>query len=98
MADIKNKNELKRRTELFLDEFTHEEYKANEDFCKDTMRMMREFIGRACHLLDCKDAQIEQAKKKARNKAIDEFVEMITLPLTEEDISRIVEQMKGGVE
>lgn len=98
MADIKNKNELKRRTELFLDEFSHEEYMINEPFCKETMRMMREFIGHACHLLDCKERQIEKAKRKARAKAIDEFVERITLPLTEEDISRIAEELKGGAE
>ena len=34
-----------------------------------------------------------------RNKAIDDFVEHITLPIiTEEDISRIVEQVKEGGE
>lgn len=29
-------------------------------------------------------------------KAIDEFVEKITLPLTEEDIYRIADEMRGG--
>ena len=77
MADIKNKNELKRRTELFLDEFSHEEYMINEPFCKETMRMVREFIGHACHLLDCKERQIEKAKRKARAKAIDEFMKQV---------------------
>lgn len=36
--DIKNKNELKRRIDLFLHDFTPEEYKINEEFCKETMR------------------------------------------------------------
>ena len=75
MADIKNKNELKRRIDLFLDDFSHEEYMINEPFCKETMRMMREFIGHASHLLDCTDAKIKKAKRTARNKAIDEFAE-----------------------
>ena len=39
--------------------------------------MMREFIGRASHLLDCTDAKIKKAKRTARNKAIDEFAEML---------------------
>lgn len=43
--DIKNKNELKRRIDLFLHDFTPEEYKINEEFCKETMRMMADFIG-----------------------------------------------------
>ena len=41
MADIKNKNELKRRIELFLDEL---DYSINEDFCKETMKMMKEIV------------------------------------------------------
>lgn len=75
MADIKNKNELRRRIDLFLDDFSHEEYMINEPFCKETMRMMCEFIGHASHLLDCTDAKINKAKRTARNKAIDEFAE-----------------------
>ena len=84
MADIKDKNELKRRTDLFIDEFSHEEYMINEPFCKETMRMMREFIGHASHLLDCAYAKIEKAKKKARAKAIDDFAEAITNRADEE--------------
>lgn len=80
MADIKNKNELKRRIELFLDEL---DYSINEEFCKETMLMMREFIGRASHLLDCADAKIKKAKRTARNKAIDEFAETIELEISE---------------
>ena len=75
MADIKNKNELKRRIDLFLDDFSHEEYMINEPFCKETMRMMREFVVHASHLLDCADAKIKKAKRTARNKSIDEFAE-----------------------
>ena len=40
----------------------------------------------------------KRKEKEIRNKAIDEFVEKITLPLTEDDIHRIAEEMKGGVE
>ena len=43
--DIRNKNELRRRIDAFLHEYTHEEYIINEEFCKDTMRMMADFIG-----------------------------------------------------
>lgn len=105
MADIKNKNELKRRTELFIDEFSHEEYMINEPFCKETMRMVREFIGHASHLLDCADAKIRKAKKTARNKAIDEFAEAMKYEIREgnwrfsrldfEDIDEIAGQLKG---
>lgn len=77
MADIKNKNELKRRIDLFLDDFTHEEYMINEPFCKETMQMMREFVGRASHLLDCADAKIKKAKRKERENAIEEFAEEV---------------------
>ena len=42
--DIKNKNELKRRIDLFLHDFTHEEYRINEEYCKETMRIMVDFI------------------------------------------------------
>lgn len=34
-------------------------------------------------------------EKHIRNKAIDEFAERITLPMTEEDIARIVDELKG---
>ena len=63
MADIKNKNELKRRIELFLDEL---DYSINEDFCKETMKMMREFIGHASHRLDCEDSRAKSLKKKLK--------------------------------
>ena len=105
MADIKNKNELKRRIELFMDEL---DYSINEEFCKETMIMMREFIGRASHLLDCTDAKIKKAKRTARNKAIDEFAERlhslefdneygINVVLTPKEIDEIAEQLKAGV-
>ena len=63
MADITNKNELKRRIELFLDEL---DYSINEDFCKETMKMMREFIGHASHRLDCEDSRVKSLKKKLK--------------------------------
>ena len=50
--DIKNKNELKRRIDLFLHDFTPKEYKINEEFCKETMRMMADFIGHVDNRLD----------------------------------------------
>ena len=104
MADIKNKNELKRRIDLFMDEL---DYSINEEFCKETMLMMREFIGRASHLLDCSDAKIKKAKRTARAKAIDEFAERLhdlcgfeiddyqyPYLLHESRIDEIAEQMK----
>ena len=64
MADITNKNELKRRIELFLDDEL--DYSINEDFCKETMKMMREFIGHASHRLDCEDSRVKSLKKKLK--------------------------------
>lgn len=107
MADIKNKNELRRRIDLFLDDFSHEEYMINEPFCKETMRMMREFIGHASHLLDCADAKIKKAKRTERNKAIDEFARRLkyenrqTMSTTvkysfEEFVDKIAEEMRGA--
>lgn len=109
MADIKNKNELKRRIDLFIDDFSHEEYMINEPFCKETMLMMREFIGRASHLLDCTDAKIKKAKRSARAKAIDEFAEKLYNKSTDlkdiesddygilhyEDVYEVAEELKG---
>lgn len=63
MADIKNKNELKRRIDLFIDEL---DYSINEKFCKETMKMMREFIGHASHRLDCEDSRVKSLKKKLK--------------------------------
>lgn len=48
---------------------------------------------------DCpyfKEVDTSEYDKKIRAEAIDDFVERITLPLTEEDIARIVEELKGG--
>lgn len=67
MADIKNKNELKRRIELFIDEL---DYSINEDFCKETMKMMREFIGHTSHQLDCKNAKIDSLNRKLKDYSI----------------------------
>ena len=64
MTDITNKNELKRRIELFLDEL---DYSINEDFCKETMKMMREFIGHASHRLDCEESRVKSLKSKLKN-------------------------------
>ena len=70
MADITNKNELKRRIELFLDEL---DYSINEDFCKETMKMMREFIGHASHRLDCEDSRVKSLKKKLKEYEVREL-------------------------
>lgn len=40
--------------------------------------------------------ELEKENKEIRAKVIDEFVEKITLPLTEDDIHRIAEEMKGA--
>ena len=64
MADITNKNELKRRIELFLDDEL--DYSINEDFCKETMKMMREFIGHASRRLDCEESRVKSLKKKLK--------------------------------
>lgn len=64
MADIKNKNELKRRIDLFLDEEI--DYSINEAFCKETMRMMKEFIGHACHRVDCADSKAKSSQDKLK--------------------------------
>ena len=78
MADIKNKNELKRRIELFLDEL---DYSMNEDFCKETMKMMREFIGHASHRLDCEDSRVKSLKKKLKEyKDLEEQGLLLRLP------------------
>ena len=48
---------------------------------------------------DCpyfKEVDTSEYDKKIRAEAIDDFVERITLPLTEEDIARIVEELKGS--
>ena len=79
MADIKNKNELKRRINLFLDEL---DYSINEKFCKETMKMMREFIGHASHRLDCEDSRVKSLKKKLKEyKDLDEQGLLLRLPV-----------------
>jgi len=100
MADIKNKNELKRRTELFLDEFSHEEYVANEEFCKETMQMMREFIGHTSHRLDCengKNAKLQREIQTLKNgactnncKHYDASIEFVRNKAIEEFAERLI--------
>ena len=83
MADITNKNELKRRIELFLDEL---DYSINEDFCKETMKMMREFIGHASHRLDCEESRVKSLKSKLKNyKDLEEQGLLLRLPCKVED-------------
>ena len=78
MADIKNKNELKRRIDLFLDEL---DYSINEKFCKETMKMMREFIGHASHRLDCEESRVKSLKKKLKEyKQLEEQGLLLRLP------------------
>ena len=79
MADITNKNELKRRIELFLDDEL--DYSINEDFCKETMKMMREFIGHASHRLDCEGSRVKSLKSKLKNyKDLEEQGLLLRLP------------------
>ena len=83
MADITNKNELKRRIELFLDEL---DYSINEDFCKETMKMMKEFIGHASHRLDCEESRVKSLKSKLKNyKDLEEQGLLLRLPCKVED-------------
>ena len=78
MADITNKNELKRRIDLFLDEL---DYSINEDFCKETMKMMREFIVHASHRLDCEESRVKILKSKLKNyKDLEEQGLLLRLP------------------
>ena len=80
MADITNKNELKRRIELFLDDEL--DYSINEDFCKETMKMMREFIGHASHRLDCEESRVKSLKSKLKNyKDLEEQGLLLRLPV-----------------
>lgn len=60
--DIKNKNELKRRIDLFLHDFTHKEYRINEEFCKETMRIMADFIGHVDNRLDTANNRLQKAR------------------------------------
>ena len=84
MADITNKNELKRRIELFLDEL---DYSINEDFCKETMKMMREFIGHASHRLDCEESRVKSLKKKLKEyRDLEEQGLLLRLPCKVRDI------------
>ena len=79
MANIKNKNELKRRIELFLDDEL--DYSINEDFCKETMKMMREFIGHTSHRLDCEESRVKSLKSKLKNyKDLEEQGLLLRLP------------------
>lgn len=68
----KNKNELKRRIDLFLHDFTHEEYRINEEYCKETMRIMVDFIGHVDNRLDAADKRLKKAK--AGEKALAEYI------------------------
>lgn len=40
------------------------------------------------------DEEKQEAEKEAYNKALDDFVENISLPMTEEQIGEIVEKLK----
>lgn len=52
----------------------------------------------ACETCECERCNVEDLAKRiiddVRSDAIDDFVERITLPLTEEDIERIVIELK----
>jgi hypothetical protein len=75
-----------------IEEFRKLKYKKNVlpiatiEFSKEDMQ----------EIVDEKIKEFELDIKEIRNKAIDDFVENITLPLTEEDIGIIVEKLKAG--
>lgn len=76
--DIRNKNELRRRIDAFLHEYTHEEYIINEEFCKDTMRMMADFIGHVNGRMDSERKRLTEARRKLKealweNKVLHEY-------------------------
>lgn len=71
-TDIKNKNELKRRIDLFLHDFTHKEYRINEEFCKETMRIMADFIGHVDNRLDTANNRLQKAR--AGEKVLAEYI------------------------
>ena len=64
MADIKNKNELKRRIDLFLDDEI--DYSINEEFCMETMRMMKEFIGHATVIVRTEIGNCNRSRDKGK--------------------------------
>ena len=64
--DIKNKNELKKRIDIFLHDFTHEEYLINEEYCKETMRIMADFIGHVNDRMDSDRKKLIKARRELR--------------------------------
>lgn len=95
MADIKNKNELKRRIDLFLDEL---DYSINEKFCKETMKMMKEFIGHASHRLDCEDSRVKSLKKKLKEyKDLEEQGLLLRLSCKVGDIVYEIHPLTGKI-
>lgn len=95
MADIKNKNELKRRIELFIDEL---DYSINEDFCKETMKMMREFIGHASHRIDCENSKVESLKKKLKDyKDLEKQGLLLKLPCKVGDVIYEINPLTGKI-
>lgn len=95
MADIKNKNELKRRIDLFLDEL---DYSINEKFCKETMKMMKEFIGHASHRLDCEDSRVKSLKKKLKEyKDLEEQGLLLRLPCKVGNIVYEIHPLTGKI-
>ena len=64
--DIKNKNELKKRIDIFLHDFTHAEYLINEEYCKETMRIMADFIGHVNDRMDSDRRKLIKARRELR--------------------------------
>ena len=52
-----------------MHDFTPEEYKINEQFCKETMRMMADFIGHVDNRLDSANAKIMAGRKRENELA-----------------------------
>ena len=81
--DIRNKNELRRRIDAFLHEYTHEEYIINEEFCKDTMRMMEDFIGHVDGRMDSERKRLTEGSSKRHYGRIKFCMNTITMDLPE---------------
>ena len=97
MANIKNKNELKRRIDIFLHDFTSEEYAINEEYCKETMRMIADFIDHVDCRLTTAEKRLRKAKNGERELAKYIIANIHSCPIPVEVICNVGFQSKGCV-
>lgn len=60
----RKKNELVRRSKLFIEDFTDHEYRACRDYCRETFRMVLDLVNTMTMQLSAKErriAELEQA-------------------------------------